>query len=390
MLNFNLVKSQIDSMIRERKDFSGELSDKMRLAEEELRRKSKSWEELSRKVELSKTSWLVAGISSPLDAARPLPERPRGYTAVSSDGSQIFPDRHEALPCYLINISSIALTYGDNAGAMLGSGPSLFYRDEDRFITWGGKKIPADGGVISLRRTLMEFERILELVKGNKADGNTIALSDGTLILWRLEAAPADFRNGIMAPFLRILDEFRSLRVPVAGYISYPGSTDVINALRVGLCPEKVSFCNQCPYTELPELPCSSIEGLTDRFLFSTVLDTGEASPVFRSSSKILEAYGDHYIYFFYINIGEEIARVEVPKWVAEDDELLSLVHTLVFDQAKKGKGYPVAIAEAHEQAVVKAKDRDFFFSLVREAMVRADFSVTASRKGLSKRIPGV
>ncbi|MEW6146095.1 MAG: DNA double-strand break repair nuclease NurA [Thermodesulfobacteriota bacterium] len=377
-------------MIRERKDFAGELSDKIALAKEELRLRSENWEELSRKVEESRTSWLVAGISSPPDTAHPLPERPRSYTALSSDGSQIFPDRHEVLPCYLINISSIALTYGDNAGAKLESDPSLFYRDEDRFTTWGGKRIPADSEVISLRRTLMEFERILELVKGNETDGNTIALSDGTLILWRLEAAPPDFRNGIMVPFLRIMDEFKNLRIPVAGYISYPGSTDVINTLRVGLCPEKVSYCNRCPYTELPELPCSPIEGLTDRFLFSTVLDTGEASPVFKSSSKILDMYGVHHIYFFYVNIGEEIARVEIPEWVAGDERLLSLVHTLVFDQAKKGKGYPVVIAEAHEQAVVKAKDRDFFFSLVREAMVRADFAVTVSRKGLSKRIPGV
>ncbi|HSC34533.1 MAG TPA: DNA double-strand break repair nuclease NurA [Thermodesulfobacteriota bacterium] len=377
-------------MIRERKDFAGELTDKIRLAKEELRLKSEDWEGLSRKVEESRTSWLVAGISSPPASASPLPERPRSYTAVSSDGSQIFPDRHEALPCYLINISSITLTYGDEARAELSSGPSLFYRDEDRFTTWGGKKVPADSDVISLKRTLMEFERILQLVKSNEADGNTIALSDGTLILWRLEASPPDFRDGIMVPFLRILEEFRALRIPVAGYISYPGSTDVINALRVGLCPEKVSFCNQCPYTELPELPCSPIEGLTDRFLFSTVLDTGEASAVFKSSSKILEMYGEHHIYFFYINIGEEIARVEVPKWVAEDGRLLALVHTLIFDQAKKGKGYPVSIAEAHEQAVVKAKDRDFFFSLIREAMVKSDFAVTVSRKGLSKRIPGV
>ena len=390
MLNFHLVKSQIDSMVRERKDLTGELSEKIKLAREELRLRSANWEELSRKVDESRTSWLVAGISSPLDTANPLPARPRGYTAVSSDGSQIFPDRHEALPCYLINISSIALTYGDDSCAKLGSVPSLYYRDEDRFTSWGGKKVPADSEVISLKRTLMEFTEILELVRLNGADGNTIALTDGTLILWRLEAAPPDFRDAVMDPFLRIMDEFKTLRVPVAGYISYPGSADVINALRVGLCPEKTSFCNQCPYTSLPELPCSPIEGLTDRFLYSTVLDTGEASPVFRSSSKILEMYGGHSIYFFYINLGEEIARVEVPEWVAIDQSLLSLVHTLVFDQARKGKGYPVAIAEAHEQAVVKAKDRDFFFSLVREAMVKSDFSVTVSRKGLSKRVPGV
>ncbi len=390
MLNFHLVKSQIDSMMKERRDFASEIPDKIRLANEQLRLRSRDWEGLSRKIDESKTSWLVAGISSPLDAVRPLPERPRGYTALSSDGSQIFPDRHEALPCYLINVSSIALTYGDDARAVLGSGPSLFYKDEDRFTTWGGKRVPADSEVISLRRTLMEFESILELLKRNGADRNTIALSDGTLILWRLEAAPPDFRDAVIVPFLGILEEFRNLRVPVAGYISRPGSADVINALRVSLCPDRVSLCNQCPYTELPELPCSPIEGLTDGFLFSTVLDTGEASPVFKSSSKILDTYGGHHIYFFYINIGEEIARVEIPEWVVRDEELLTLTHTLIFDQAKKGKGYPVSIAEAHEQAVVKAKDRDFFFSLVREAMVKSDFSVTVSRKGLSKRVPGV
>lgn len=377
-------------MIEERKDFADELAEKIKLARKELRDKSGNWEELSRKVEQSKTSWLVAGISSPLNTAHSLPVRPRSYTAVSSDGSQIFPDRHEALPCYLINTSSVVLSYGDDGRAFLASDPVLFYRDEDRFTTWGDKKIPADGEVISLKRTLMEFERILELAKDNNERECTIALSDGTLILWRLEAAPNDFRGRILAPFIRIMDEFRDLRVPVAGYISFPGSTDVINALRVGLCPEKTSYCNQCPYTEWPELPCAPIEGLTDRFLFSTVLKPGEASPVFKSSSKILEMYGEHRIYFFYINIGEEIARVEIPGWVARDAELLARVHTLVFDQARKGKGYPVVVAEAHEQAVVKGRDREFFFDLIREALVKSDFKVAVSRKGLSKRVPGV
>lgn len=390
VLNFHVLKSQIDSMIEERKDFTDELSEKLDLAKSELKHKSEKWEELSRKVENSKTSWLVAGISSPLNTAFPIPKRPPHYTAVSSDGSQIFPDRHESLPCYLLNISSVTLAYGVGGGAFLGSDPSLYYDDEDRFTTWGGKKVPADSEIISIKRTLMEFERILALVKENEVHENVIALCDGTLILWRLEAAPPDFRDTIMRPFIRILDKLRDLRVPIAGYISFPGSTDVINALRVGLCPEKISLCNQCPYTDLPELPCSPIEGLTDRFLFSTILKPGEASPVFKSSSKILGMYGDHHIHFFYINIGEEIARVEIPAWVALDSELLARVHTLIFDQAEKGKGYPISIAEAHEQAVVKGKDRDFFFDLIREALVKSDVKVSVSRKGLSKRVPGV
>ncbi len=390
MLKFHLIKSQIDGMLGERRHFVDEFGEKIKLAQSELRNKSKNWEELSRKVDKSKTSWLLAGISSPLNITSPLPKRPSNYTAISSDGSQIFPDRHEALPCYLINISSIILNYGDNSGANLSSDPVLFYKEQDRFTLWDGKKIPANSEVISHRRTLMEFERLLDLVKETSGRENIISISDGTLILWRLEGTPSDFKSGVLEPFLNIMEELKNRRVPIVGYISSPGSADVINVLRLGLCPEKVSYCNQCPYTELPKLPCAQVEGLTDNNLFSRVLKQGERSAVFRSSSRILESYGDHHIYFFYINIGEEIARVEIPKWVAEDNKLLTLAHTLVYDQAKKGKGYPVAIAEAHEQAVVKGKDRNFFFDLIKESMVKADFNVTISRKGLSKRVPGV
>ena len=236
----------------------------------------------------------------------------------------------------------------------------------------------------------MEFEEILKLVEGCRDRENVIAISDGTLILWRLEGTPDDFRNEVLSPFTQMMDKLKEMRLPIAGYISFPGSADVVNALRVGLCPEKISYCNECPYTHLPEIPCARIEGLTDRSLFSRVLKPGERSSVFESSSKILDFYGDHRIYFFYLNIGEEIARVEIPKWVAEDGELLNLAHTLILDQAKKGGGYPVSLIEAHEQAVVKAKDRDFFFELVREALVRSEFKVTVSRKGLSKKSPGI
>ncbi|MGB2692170.1 MAG: DNA double-strand break repair nuclease NurA, partial [Thermodesulfobacteriota bacterium] len=370
------MKSQIDKMLGERKHFVDEFGVKIKLAQSELHNKSQNWEDLSKKVEQSKTSWLLAGISSAPNLRIPLPQRPPSYTAISSDGSQIFPDRHEVLPCYLINISSVVLHYGDNSGATISSDPYLFYNDEDRFTIWDGKKIPANSNVISHKRTLMEFERLLDLTNDNSNRENVISISDGTLILWNLEGTPGDFKKAILDPFIDIMEEFKNKRIPIVGYISYPGSTDVVNTLRLGLCPEKVSYCNQCPYTELPELPCSPIEGLTDRNLFSQILKEGEMSAVFKSSSKILDAYGHHHIHFFYLNIGKEIARVEIPKWIAEDSQMLGLVHSLVYDQAKKGKGYPVAISESHEKAVVRGKDRNFFFDLVKESMVKADFNV--------------
>ena len=390
MLNFPFLKPQINKMVEEKKDFEGKFIDKINLAYSELELRSRQWQEFSKKVKLSKTSWLLPGISSPLNITYTLPPRPSSYTVLASDGSQIFPDRHEALPCYLINIGSVILHYGTDGKAHLRSYPKFFYGDEDRLTTWDGRMIPADSEVISEKRTLMEFEEILRLLEDCENKDNTLALYDGTLIFWRLEGTPSDFKGEIMNSFINVLDKLKTLRVPIAGYISYPGSIDIINALRVGLCPEEISYCSQCPYTELPELPCSPIQGVTDRMLFSKVLEPGERSSLFESSSKILELYGEHRISFFYLNVGEEISRVEIPKWVAQDNDLLNLVHTLIFDQAKKGNGYPTALIEAHEQAVVKAKDRDFFYELVKEALVRSDFKVTLSRKGLSKRSPGV
>ena len=66
-------------------------------------------------------------------------------------------------------------------------------------------------------------------------------------------------------------------------------------------------------------------------------------------------------MYFYYLNSGEEIARVEVPQWAAKNEELLALGHSMIVEQCKKGQGYPVAISEAHEQAVISGPDRQVF-----------------------------
>jgi len=49
-----------------------------------------------------------------------------------------------------------------------------------------------------------------------------------------------------------------------------------------------------------------------------------------------------------------------LPEWAALDEELLNLTHSLVLDQCRKGQGYPVALSESHEQAVVTGVDRKF------------------------------
>jgi len=68
----------------------------------------------------------------------------------------------------------------------------------------------------------------------------------------------------------------------------------------------------------------------------------------------------------------------------------VDLVHAVVLDQGRKGAGYPVALREAHERAVVRAADRERFFTLLREALVKNGVKVAFSRKAVSKRRPAV
>jgi hypothetical protein len=218
-----------------------------------------------------------------------------------------------------------------------------------------------------------------------------LALLDGTLILWGLEAFPDFVTDALLINgMLKCLDAMKKLnkdrRLALSSYISYPRSTDVVNVLRVAVCPNDLPDCDkQCP----PEhgRDCAGLNGVRDRDIFMNLLADGERSALFISPSKVVkEYYGDHKVYFFYLRVGDEIARVEIPQWTAENKELLNLTHTLLYDQCQRGQGYPVALSEAHEQAVVTGADRENFRELVESTLTEEHIASVTSGKSLSKR----
>jgi hypothetical protein len=175
-------------------------------------------------------------------------------------------------------------------------------------------------------------------------------------------------------------------RVALASYISFPRSTDVVNVLRVAVCPNDIPDCDRdCPPGKNRD--CEAVAGVRDRDLFINLLENGERSALFISPSKIVrEHYGEHCVYFFYLRADDEIARIEIPQWVAESGPLLNLTHSLVLDQCRRGHGYPVVLSEAHEQAVVTGADRENFWELVESSLVEEHLPGTGSAKSLSKR----
>jgi len=210
-------------------------------------------------------------------------------------------------------------------------------------------------------------------------------------VLFGLETLPDFVGDALLQPgYLKCLDELKKLnaerRLAMVSYISLPRSPEVVNALRLAICPFPQPDCDRdCPTGDSRQ--CQGVAGLTDREVFETLLPKNARSPLFASRSKVVRKYyGEHRIYFYYVSVGDEVGRVELPEWVALDPKLLDLSHALVVDQCRRGHGYPVALAEAHEQAVVTGADRENFWRLVEMMLARENVSGRTSAKSQRKR----
>jgi len=392
-LNLTKVVAQVGSMIARLKAGSEERQRRLQHALDVVHQQAANFDGLRKKIASSRTTWLVAGLVDRLDQHYKPPPTPAEFTILASDGSHIDVDRHRSTRCYLINIGSVVLHYGDPPSAALDSFPRLYSGDEEMVIApteAKGREQPIEGTLLGVKRSVDECCQLAKLASELPPGGSSVALVDGSLILWGLEAYPEFVAEALLNKgFLSYLDEMRKVntdkKLALASYISFPRSTDVINALRVALCPHDIVdtdlHCKTCEKRD-----CDMVAGVQDRELFLNLLSQGERSALFISPSKIQKRYGGHRVYFFYLRVDDEIARVEIPQWVATDDSLLNLVHTLVLDQCQRGQGYPVALSEAHEQAVVTGADRENFWQLVESSLVEERLPSLSSAKSRSKR----
>jgi hypothetical protein len=393
-LDLTRVAAQVGGMVSQLKAGGIDRQKRLHYALDVLRNESIDLDHLKRKIASSKTTWLVAGLVDGLSSRYKTPPTPTEFTVIATDGSHIDVDRHKSTRCYLLNIGSVVLHYGAQPSATLDSFPCLYSEDKDLVIAPAGVKgreQPVEGALLGIKRNVEECRQLASLATELPGGSSTLALLDGSLIFWGLagQAYPDFVTDELLnKAFLRYLDDIRRLNngkpLALASYISFPRSTDVVNTLRVAICPHEIADCDRyCPIKR----DCDMVAGVQDRELFSNLLGQGERSAVFISQSSIVQKhYGIHQVYFFYLRVDDEIGRVEIPQWVATDENLLNLVHTLVLDQCQRGQGYPVALSEAHEQAVVTTSDRENFWRLVEASLADEHLPSSSSAKSQSKK----
>ncbi len=345
-------------------------------------------------------AWSLPGVPDDPAARHAAPAAPDDFCVVATDGSHIDVDRHLPARCFLINIGVSVLTYGSSSDARLFNEPRLYASEDDLVIRdrlSPQREQVIEGAVLGARRTVEEIAALVSAARDLPEDIPALALMDGSLIMYNLLGfgnRQFVLRELIEEGFVAALDELRRpagrRRLAVASYISLPRGAEVVNALRLRTCPFDVAECERhCGQLRPGRRPCDEgAWGIYDRDLFWETLAPGERSAVFVSSSGLVaDYYQGHDVHFFYLHAGEEIGRVEVPSWVAEDEALLGLTHALILDQCRRGPGYPIALMEAHEQAVVTGPDRRFFVEQVENTLSGQGLPVYSSEKSRSKRL---
>lgn len=385
MLELANILLDIDALGRMQAETQNGMACQLSAAENAISDICKDPDAARARLNAAKTSWLTADFTELPSHTESLPAVPEKFTVVASDGSQIVPDKNQVALCYLLNASSIVLPYGTGARPEARSIPRLCYKDEDLFERYENKKVPVTDKFLAIRRTLAESEAMEYAISRADTGSPVVALWDGSLIHWSIENEPADYKERVLSQLFRLFDLAQERRIPIAGYISDPGSRDFTNTLKVMLCDAAHVNCDNCPHQDEETKPCNKVDRLKDSSVLKKRLLGGKRSVLFTSCSKILNNYRQHKILAFYMDIGSEIVRVEVPEWVAEDPEMLSLTHAVCYDQAQKGRGYPVALTEAHEHAVVRGPERAAFYQAIEHSCIKHGARIQRSRKRISK-----
>ncbi len=334
--------------------------------------------------------WPVPLWDGDLGEIIPVEKITRPHIVLSVDGSQIYPDRHNVLSCFLINTGFVVLPYG-----LIGKRVELF-SDPVVFAGVDEGGMPCTTDTVNCKRQEIELSAGLDLAKRIKSECGdsgafSLVLFDGSLIFWHLSSKEIEVRDHFLDAYITLLDQMHQETVVVAWYISLPKSKELMSLVRLYLCDfNPSSFVKTTADSEQKKL-YESVDTMVDAHIMEHFLSPYTRSIVFRNRSSISDFYPSHLRpFFFYIHTGDEIGRVEIPSWIAHDEQLVNHVASVVLDQCVKGGGYPVALAEAHEQAVIKGPDRDFFYHFLQKMIIERKKSVIVSRKSLKKRGIGI
>ncbi len=294
------------------------------------------------------------------------PPTPEHTTIIAADGSQIYPNERAPVHYYLINIGVYIYRTSDASLPEQLTIPSLYYHkahvhdEHQRVIT---------NRTVDARRTVAEMQALQEIAweRYRQHKEPIVALYDNNLMFApNKEIMDQDtLMNAYHGALSRLHDfENEGAKFALGGYVDNPRGSVVLRLLHL----LTIRDAQELKFKQKEIESGGDLDGLRDQHLFRAVLKPGERSATLVQNSPRNFAFKQrnpaHEIAFFYVKVGNErhsnIARVDVPAWVAKNPQLVDYLHAVLLDQAAmQGRNpYPYALTRADELAYVSSKDK--------------------------------
>jgi hypothetical protein len=146
-----------------------------------------------------------------------------------------------------------------------------------------------------------------------------------------------------------------------------------------------------------PDGGAGSLGGLVDIEIFAELLPPGARSKLYVTESQENETFRnrkvDNEVCFFYFNTARpgaqtpNIARIDIPRWVADNPNAVAGVHALLLDQCRLWRDYPYVLTRADEIAVVGRQDQANLERMIANALQQDGFNLSATAKQTGKDI---
>lgn len=327
----------------------------------------------------------------PLDAQLDAPLPPDAATLMATDGSQILPDRHAAYLYSLINIGVITYYHGQQRVPLALTYPELDYPNGGPAANMAAEAMldqesfAESGAVVNIRRDLREIQMLAATAMQNQDEPSPhLAVLDQRLLYWPTGGTANEEGKRVIEGWQKAMADMRELGCLLAGYITRPGKRSVLTML-AALDILEPGFQIEDLYTSYSD------PGPTDADLFRRFLEPGQRSKVFADVSEHNQRFADqdqaNEVCFFYLNpgrSGRQLARVDIPIWVAQDAQAVATVHSLIYDQCRIMGDYPYILTRADEVAVVSFNDHENLNLMIAQAMQNVDLQsqVTAKQSG--------
>ncbi len=310
-------------------------------------------------------------------------DKMEGTPTIGVDGSQINPTPEFDRPIGFVQVACIENRHTEDGSyerdvetEILTTGDLLTQEDDTEHVRM-------DEQEVHIRRFEKETYLIQQRIKENKdRSPPPVVFYDGSLLVWFLKHLEPSKKDRYGTAMAKLLAASQKYRVPVVGYVGGSKATEIKNTIQnLELVQKTETFVAHDHQFVSP---------LMGNWGDRTILFKSKQSTTVKKLRARFEAkqydFSDD-IMFTYLKTGEgpQLDRVEMPKWILEED-MLEYTMDMIRGECCVGRGYPEILQQADADAVISADDRERFLKMYQEFAEDNDIELRWNNKARSKK----